>query len=134
MKNSSFNTLQVYQKSLVLKDLTTAIAYYFSHDSNFFSNSKSEGLRTEIVKALFVDASLISSNIKEVTVSKSGVVRNKNLIFINIMTRNILSYCNGLEKDGVKEKEYVHLLRREIQIFRSHFKQWRKSLQTSDDN
>ena len=44
------------------------------------------------------------------------------------MTRNILSYCNGLEKDGVKEKEYLNLLRKEIKSFRKSFKKWRKSM------
>ena len=64
---------------------------------------------------------------------EESLSNDKNLVFINIMTRNILSYCNGLEKDGVKEKEYINLLRREIKVFRKSFKQWRKSLTTNDD-
>jgi thioredoxin-related protein len=52
----------------------------------------------------------------------------KSVLFVHIMTRNILSYCNGLEKDGVKEKEYLNLLRREIKLFRILYKKWKRSL------
>ena len=133
MKNSNFNTLPVYQKSLALRDLSDAIANYFSYDSDFFSLSKKSGLRSDIVKALLTDTSLITSTIEKATTSESGAIRKKNIVFISIMTRNILSYCNGLEKDGVKEKEYVNLLRMEIKSFRSYFKQWRKSLLGNED-
>ncbi|MDT0608186.1 hypothetical protein [Croceitalea rosinachiae] len=133
MKNSSFNTLPVYQKSLVLKDLSTAIANYFSYDSDFFTANRKSGLRADIAKALCIDASLISSTIEKATSSKSTTTRSKNIVFINIMTRNILSYCNGLENDGVKEKEYINLLRKEIKTFKSYFKQWRKSLHSGDE-
>lgn len=128
MKDNSYFELPVYQKSLALKDLSNAIANYFSSDTDFFNCSKKSGLRTDIAKALFVDATLISNTIQESLITKSGAARNKNLVFISIMTRNILSYCNGLEKDGVKEKEYINLLRREIRSFRSHFTKWRKSI------
>lgn len=52
----------------------------------------------------------------------------KSARFINIMLKNIVSYCNGLEKDGVREKEYLNLLRKEIRSFRKTFRIWRKSL------
>lgn len=133
MKNSNFSTLQVYQKSLALKDLSNAIANYFSYDTDFFVLNRKSSLRTDIARALLTDASLISNTIKEATKSESRVVRSKNIVFINIMTRNILSYCNGLEKDGVKEKEYLNLLRKEIKMFRTDFKKWRKSLLFGDE-
>ena len=60
--------------------------------------------------------------------SSSVNQRMQNAGFINIITHNIISYCNGLEKDGVKEKEYISLLRKELRTFRKSFKQWRSSL------
>ncbi len=133
MKPNNYIALPVYQKSLALKDLSTAIANYFSYEGEAFGRSKKLGLRSEIANALFTDATLISSNLVEAATASSRKTRNKNITFINIMTRNILAYCNGLEKDGVKEKEYVHLLRRELRAFRADFKQWRKSLVSSED-
>lgn len=133
MKKHAYHKLPVYQKSLVLKDLSKAIAHYFSYDNDFFIQHRKSGLRTDIAKALFVDASLITNTIQESLATKSGSTQNQHLAFINIMTGNILSYCNGLEKDGVKEKEYINLLRTEIKSFRSYFKQWRKSISTGEN-
>jgi DNA topoisomerase VI subunit A len=78
--------------------------------------------------ALLTDAILIPQQIAQAESSESQAVRLKSASFINIMTRNILSYLNGLEKDGVKEKEYLNLLRQEIRSFRRTFKKWRKQL------
>lgn len=128
MDNRNFTALPVYQKSLVVKNLSDAIANYFSYDSDFFVLNEKSSLRSDIARALLTDASLISATLVKASSSKSRSVRTKNIVFINIITRNILSYCNGLEKDGVKEKEYLNLLRKEIKTFRAYFKQWRKSL------
>ena len=133
MKSSNYVSLPVYQRSLALKDLSTAVANYFSYDGDLFVLPKKSGLRNEIANALFIDASLISKNLVEAATASSKKRRNKNIIYINIMIRNILAYCNGLEKDGVKEKEYVQLLRKEIRSFRADFKQWRKSLISSEE-
>ena len=129
MGNSNFNMLPVYQKSLALRDLSNAIGGYFSHDlERYKKKGKEAGLRAVIAEALITDASLIPSVIEKAYQTSSNRSRLKNATFIHIITRNILSYCNGLEKDGVKEKEYINLLRREILTFRKSFKQWRKSL------
>ena len=133
MKNRNYASLPVYQRSLALKDLSTAVASYFSYEGDLFVLPKKSGLRNEIANALFVDASLISKNLVEAATASSKKIRNKNITYINIMTRNILAYCNGLEKDGVKEKEYLQLLRKEIRSFRADFKQWRKSLISSEE-
>lgn len=127
MENKGFDALPVYKNSLVLRDLSDALGHYFSLEQNPFS-SRSMGLRADIAESLITDASLLPLTIEETYKSKSINYRLKNATFINIITRNIISYCNGLEKDGVKEKEYLQLLRRELKTFRKSFKQWRKSL------
>lgn len=134
MGNTNFNTLPVYQRSLALRDLSQAVARYFSNDLEAFPKEKSAGLRSIIADALITDASLIPSTIENVYLTSSSNRKLKNATFIHIITRNILSYCNGLEKDGVKEKEYINLLRREIRAFRKSFKQWRKALIADTDN
>ena len=50
------------------------------------------------------------------------------------MIENINSYCTGLERDGVKEKEYLNLLRIEIKGFRKSFKKWIRTLPNSGDD
>lgn len=133
MEPTPFDSHVIYSKSLAIKDLSEAVASYFSTNRDFFSKKRYGSFRDDLSKSLVVDASLITKQIKITTSSSSHKARMKSLAFINIMTQNILAYCNGLERDGVKEKEYLNLLRREIRSFRIAFKKWRKTIQNGMD-
>jgi len=133
MERSSLNTLPVYRKSLALRDLSEAVAAYFSHNREILSLRQIDCFRDDITKSLMTDALLITKEVEQAALSNSYSVRMRSLSFVNIMTRNILAYCNGLERDGVKEKEYLNLLRREIKTFRITFKKWRRSLSNRND-
>ena len=128
MPYRNLKALPVYKKALDLCAMSREIASYFSHNHDLLTLYKSNSLRDHIADSLLSDAILIPQQIAQAENSKSVAVRMKSVTFINIMTRNILSYCNGLEKDGVKEKEYLNLLRKEIKSFRKSFKKWRKSM------
>jgi hypothetical protein len=127
MKNKAYYSLPVYKNSLVLRDLSNALSYYFTSEPQA-SSRKTMGLRAVIAESLLNDTSLLPLTIEEAYKSGSLNNRLKSASFINIITRNIISYCNGLEKDGVKEREYIQLIRKELKTFRKSFKQWRKSL------
>ena len=132
MKSNSLHSLPVYRKSLVLRDLSDALASYLSYNKDLFSLRQSSSFRDNLSDSLLTDATLITKEIEQAATSNSYSVRMKSLSFINIMTRNILAYCNGLERDGVKEKEYLNLLRKEIKSFRKAFKKWRLSLRNDE--
>ncbi|KQC31464.1 hypothetical protein [Flagellimonas eckloniae] len=133
MKRNSLNSLGVYRKSLALRDLSEAVANYFAYNKEIISLRKIDSFRDDITQSLMTDAVLITKEVELAALSNSYSVRMKSMTFINIMTRNILAYCNGLERDGIKEKEYLNLLRKEIKTFRGSFKKWRKSLQNGND-
>lgn len=133
MERNSLNSLGVYRKSLALRDLSEAIAFYFSYNKDVLSLKKVGSFRDDITQSLMTDAVQITKEVEQAALSNSYSVRMRSLTFINIMTRNILAYCNGLERDGVKEKEYLNLLRKEIKTFRSSFKKWRKSFQNGSE-
>ncbi len=133
MESGSLNSQVIYRKSLALRDMSEAVASYFSYNRDRRTFRKIDSFRNDITQSLRTDASLIAKEVEQAALSNSNTARMKSLTFINIMTRNILAYCNGLERDGVKEKEYLNLLRREIKAFRSSFKKWRKSFQNGND-
>ncbi|WP_317168445.1 hypothetical protein [Costertonia aggregata] len=108
--------------------MSREIAAFVSHNKNLLELYKSNSLRDHIADALLTDAILITQKIELVESSQSYSVRIHSANFIHIMTQNILSYCKGLEMDGVKEKEYLNLLLKEIKVFRKSFKSWRLSL------
>lgn len=124
MRSGALHSLGIYRKSLALCKLSEALASYFSYDKGVLLMS----FRDDIIQALLTDAGLIVRKVEQAALSNSYTVRMRSLAFINIMIRNMWAYCNGLEKDGVGEKEYLNVLRREIKSFRGSFVQWRKSL------
>ena len=128
MSNKNLRTVPVYRKALDLCKMSREIATYVSYNKDLLKLYQSNSHRDIIADSLVTDAILIPQQIAQAEYSESNAVRMKSATFINIMIRNILSYCNGLEKDGVKEKEYLNLLRTEIKGFRKSFKAWRRSL------
>ncbi|MDC6386512.1 hypothetical protein D2V93_05420 [Flagellimonas taeanensis] len=133
MERNSLDSLSVYRRSLALREMSEAVASYFSYNREILSLRKIDCFRDDITQSLMTDALLITKEVEQAALSNSHSVRMRSLTFVNIMTRNILAYCNGLERDGVKEKEYLNLLRREIKTFRISFKKWRKSLINRND-
>lgn len=118
----------MYRKSLEICDTSQAVSAYFASEKTLLTLSRFAPLRQEIALSLVNDALLIPKSVSEIFNSKTKEHRLQQLSLINIMMKNLLSYCNGLEKDGVKEKEYLNLLRSEIISFKKAFKIWRKSL------
>jgi len=131
MSHKNLGAIPVYRKALELSEMSRHIASYVSFNKDLIKLYQSNSLRDTIADALLIDTSLITKKIAQAESSKSYSERLKNASFINIMIRNINSYCTGLEKDGVKEKEYLNLLRNEISSFRSAFKKWRRSFPNS---
>ena len=128
MPHNNLKSVPVYQKSLELCRMSREIASYFSFNKDLMKLSRSQNLRDIIADAIVTDAFLIPQQIAHAEHSCSRSERIESASFISIMIRNINTYCTGLEKDGIKETEYVNLLRTEIKSFRKDFKKWRLSL------
>ncbi|MEE9364595.1 MAG: hypothetical protein V3U92_18500 [Cellulophaga sp.] len=129
MPYKNLRKIPIYKKALELCETSRAISSYVSYNKDLLLLYKSNSHRDIIADSILTDSILIQQKIAQAEYSESYSVRNNSAVFINIMTRNILSYCTGLEKDGVKEKEYLNLLRADIKSFRKSFKKWRHSLQ-----
>ena len=117
-----------------LCSLSREIASFISHNKDLITLYQSNSLRDHIADSLLADSILIPQQIARVESSESYSVRMKSISFINIMIRNIISYCNGLEKDGLKEREYLDLMRKEVLSFRRSYKKWRKSFGSNSGN
>ncbi|MEX0273640.1 MAG: hypothetical protein AB3N16_04605, partial [Flavobacteriaceae bacterium] len=127
MAHKNLRTLPVYRKALDLCYMSREIASYVTLNRDLLKLYSSNSLRDHIADSLLTDSILISKQIALAEGSKSYADRYRSVRYINIILKNINSYCTGLERDGVKEKEYLNLLRTEIKSFRTAFKEWRKS-------
>ncbi len=128
MSHKNLKSVPIYKKALELCLMSREIASYVSFNKDLLKLYQSQSLRDIIAEALLTDAILIPQQIAHAEFSQSHSERMKSASFINIMIRNINSYCTGLEKDGVREKEYLNLLRKEIKSFRASFRKWRQNL------
>jgi len=128
MSHKNLRTIPVYRKALELCTMSREIASYVTFNKDLLKLYKSNSLRDIIADSLLTDAILIPQKIAQTEFSLSHDEKLRNVSYINIMLKNINSYCIGLERDGVKEKEYLNLLRQEIKSFRKSFKKWTGSL------
>ncbi|QWX82778.1 hypothetical protein H0I23_09895 [Cellulophaga sp. HaHaR_3_176] len=128
MPYRNLGTLPVYRKALDLCLISREIVSYVTNNKDLLHLYKSDRHRDIIADSLLTDAILIPQKIELAERSDSLSIRTSTIHHINIMTKNILSYCIGLEKDGLKEKEYLNLLREEIKIFKKSYKIWKRSL------
>lgn len=120
--------LPVYRQAVALRTMSREIASYVTHNKDLLTLGHSNSLRDHIADSLLTDAILIPQHIARAENSSSLAIRQRSVHFINVMTRNLYAYCKGLEKDGVREREYLDLLRKEVRRFRQSFKKWRKSV------
>jgi len=127
MSYNNLGALPVYKKALELCQISREIASYVSFNKDLLKLYQSNSLRDIIADSLLTDTILIPKKIALAETTASHTERVKSAFYITIMIRNINSYCIGLEKDGVKEKEYLNLLRKEIKSFRKSFRKWRNS-------
>ena len=118
MAYKNLTSLTVYQKALDLTAMSREIASYFSYNKDLVKLYESRSLRDTIADSIVQDADLIPEHIAQAARSDSNSTRLKYVGLTQIMIRNILSYCNVLEHDGVQEREYINLFRKEIGSFR----------------
>ena len=134
MSSKNLGSIPVYQKAESLYEISRHLVSYVSFNKDIVKLYQSNSLRDSIANALLTDTQLISKNMEYALASRSYREKLRSVALISIMIRNINSYCRGLEKDGVKEKEYVNLVRAEIKSFRRSFKKWIRTLPNSSEN
>ena len=128
MSSKGLKDLPVYKKAVELQSMSRAIAICAAGKEEILNLYKASSLRGQVAGSLLTDTALIRKQIALAAGTSSLSIRQNSLQFVSIMIRNLGSYCKGLEMDGMREREYLELLRQELQSFRKSFKQWRKSL------
>ena len=128
MSSRGSKSLSVYRKAAELQTLSQAIALCVVKGQEVLQAHTSNSLRDQVAASILTDTALIRKQVDLAASARSLQMRQRSLHFIQIMIRNLNSYCKGLEMDGVREREYLELLRQEIKGFRRTFNQWRKSL------
>lgn len=128
MSYQRIKDLPVYRKAVSLRTMSREIASFVTYNKDLLTLCHSNSLRDHIADSLLTDAILIPQQIAKAENTTSLAIRQRSIHFISVMTQNLTSYCLGLEKDGVREREYLDLLRSELKGFQRAFRAWRRSL------
>ena len=128
MSSSGSKNIFIYRKAAELQTMSRAIVSCIASRDDVLLIYKPNSLREQVAGSLLTDTALIRKEIMLAASTTSVSMRQNSLQLVQIMIRNLNSYCKGLEMDGVREREYLELLRQELKGFRRAFKQWRKSL------
>lgn len=128
MPHHRIKDLPVYRQAVSLRTMSREIASFVSHNKDLISLAQSNSHRDQLAGSLFQDALLIPKQIARAETSTSMAIRQNSVQFIGVITKNLNAYCKGLEMDGIREREYLDLLRSEVRSFRRAFKKWRKGL------
>lgn len=128
MSYEKIKDLPVYRQAVSLRTMSREIASFVTYNKDLLSLRHSLSHRDQIADSILQDSILIPQQIARAESSSSRAIRQNSVKFINIITRNLNAYCKGLEMDGIREREYLDLLRSEVKNFRMAFKKWRKGL------
>ncbi len=124
MQPIEFSNLPVYKKALEIFRVSRAIACSISDNRNILEMETSEELNHRFAGELVTDALALVPELAVVQNTSSHSLRLKRARKIQKSASGILLKCRKLEFNGVKEKEFLSLLKSEIQQFNRIFAEW----------
>lgn len=131
METQNFTQLPVYKKALDIFQISRGIACSISEKRHVFEMGYSSNVNDHVA------GTLVSTSLKlfpELAAIQNATNR-KNLLKraqrIRRSARLLLAKCKLIEKQGLKEKEFLRLLRKDINQFDQLFGEWLNTLHLS---
>ena len=127
MEVHNFNQLPVYKKALDIFQVSRGIAYAISErrhvlemEYSSIENEKVAGTLVTTSLNLFPELAALQN-----ATSKENIRKRANKI--RRSARLLLTKCRLIERQGVKEKEFLRILRSELNQFDQLFGEWLNS-------
>jgi hypothetical protein len=129
MDSNNFTNLAVYKKALEIFKVSRVIACSVSDNKHIieldFSVNPNEKVAGEIVS----DSLRLVPELAAVQNSSNNRIQLKRANRLRKSARLILSKCRKMEYQGVREMEFIDILRNELQQFDQLFSEWLYNLQ-----
>lgn len=130
METHNFNQLPVYKKALDIFQVSRGIAFALSDKRHVLEMGYSPEVNDQVAGSLVSTslklfpelAAIQNATNRENLLNRAGKIRRS--------ARLILSKCKQIEKQGLKETEFLRLLRMELNQFDRLFVEWLNTLQT----
>lgn len=104
--------------------ISRAIASYFSGDKHVFEMNLSSNPKHRFAGILVSESLQLAPGIASVISTSNPEYRLQRIKKIHKAARNLKIQCKQIELSGVKEIEFLNLLRKEIHIFDKMTSEW----------
>lgn len=128
-ETTDFKNLPVYNKALEIFRISRAIAISISDNKNILEMNFSSNYNHQFAGELVSDSLRLAPGLATVQNTSNPLLRLKKAKNIRKAANRILSQCKKLEFNGVKEKEFLRILKSEIHQFDQLFSEWFYNLQ-----
>lgn len=128
--HNSFQT-SVYRKALEIFRLSRAMAVHFTQDKHVLEMEVSASPKDRFAGDLVTKSLQLAPGVASVATAKNRGSRLERIRNIRKASKSLKLLCKSLEFSGVKESEFLNVLRKEIQIFDKMIADWVQQLRKS---
>ncbi|SKB65822.1 hypothetical protein SAMN05660776_2330 [Salegentibacter holothuriorum] len=128
-----YNTNQspVYHKALEIFKLSRAMAIHFTQDKHVLEMSISACPKDRYAGDLVNESLLLAPGVASVATAKNYSSRLERVRNIRKASKSLKLLCKNLEFSGVRESEFLILLKKEIHLFDKMIADWTQQLRRS---
>ncbi|HSP12304.1 MAG TPA: hypothetical protein VLO29_07235 [Salegentibacter sp.] len=116
--------LPVYRKALEIFKISRAMAAYFTNDKHVLEMDLSANPQHFEAGHLVTESLQLAPGIASAACAPNPESRLQRIRNIKAVNKNLKRLCKKLEVCGVKEVEFLNLLRKEIHIFDKMVSDW----------
>lgn len=116
--------LPVYRKALEIFRISRAMAAYFTNDKHVLEMDLSANPQDFEAGHLVTESLQLAPGIASAACAPNSESRLQRIRNIRAVAQNLKSLCKKLECCGVKEVEFLNLLRKEIHTFDKMVSDW----------
>ncbi|MFD1095168.1 hypothetical protein [Salegentibacter chungangensis] len=121
--------LPAYRKALEIFRISRAVASYFGDDKHVVEMELSASHSHRYAGNLVSESLQLAPGIASILSTGNSEVKLRKIRRIRKAAKSLRLYCKKLEFCGVKEVEFVNLLRKEIRQFEYLTSEWVKQIQ-----
>jgi replicative DNA helicase len=116
--------MPVYCKALEIFKISRAMAVHFTQDKHVVEMGFSASTKDRYAGDLVTESLQLAPGVASVATAKNQESRLERIRNIRKASRSLKLLCKNLEFSGVRESEFLALLKKEIQIFDKMIADW----------
>ncbi len=129
MEPSNFTQLAIYRKALEIFNVSRGIACALSDNKHILEMGYSADLNQRVAGEIVTDSLRLMPELAAIQNATNSIVRLRRARKIRRSAQQILAKCKRIEYSGIREKEFINLLKTELRIFDRLFLDWLNNLQ-----